>query len=155
MYSSLSFASVLALATSFFSGVEAVPRLGEVRRDGVPVAYSSVIPSVPYGSGAPSASATSGNTYNFTTAPYGNTTNSTSNSTTWQSTHPSQPALLPAVHWNYDMSDIRNLAPMDSCNLYYSANGVSGKLSSFPCSLKTLIKVHRSCRGTCFLSSKH
>ena len=126
MHSSLSVIPVLALATSFFSGVEAVPRLGEVRRDGVPVAYSSVVPSVPYGSAAPSAGP-SGNTYNFTAASYGNSTNSTTNSTTWQSTHPSQPALLPAVHWNYDTSDIRNLAPMDSCNLYYSANGVSGK----------------------------
>ena len=39
-----------------------------------------------------------------------------------------QPALLPAVHWNHDKGDYRNLAPMNSHNLYYSAHGVSGKL---------------------------
>jgi hypothetical protein len=33
--------------------------------------------------------------------------------------------LLPAVHWDYPVDDIRNLAPSNSSNLYYSANGVS------------------------------
>ncbi len=133
MYSSLSLTAVLTLATSLLSSVEAIPRLGQVRRDGVPVPYSSVVPSVTYGSSAPSSSPTSGGSYNFTTAPYGNSTGNSTNSTstTWQSSQPSQPALLPAVHWNYDTSDIRNLAPMDSCNLYYSANGVSGMSNSY------------------------
>ncbi|KAI4724435.1 hypothetical protein E4T49_07826 [Aureobasidium sp. EXF-10728] len=33
--------------------------------------------------------------------------------------------LLPAVHWDYPVGDIHNLAPSNSSNLYYSSNGVS------------------------------
>ncbi|CAD0108013.1 unnamed protein product [Aureobasidium uvarum] len=33
--------------------------------------------------------------------------------------------LLPAVHWDYPVDDIHNLAPSNSSNLYYSSNGVS------------------------------
>lgn len=33
--------------------------------------------------------------------------------------------LLPAVHWDYPVGDIRNLAPSNSSELYYSAGGVS------------------------------
>lgn len=33
--------------------------------------------------------------------------------------------LLPAVHWDYPVGDIHNLAPSNSSNLYYSAGGVS------------------------------
>lgn len=33
--------------------------------------------------------------------------------------------LLPAVHWNYPVDDIHNLAPSNSSNLYYSSDGVS------------------------------
>lgn len=33
--------------------------------------------------------------------------------------------LLPAVHWDYPVDDIHNLAPSNSSNLYYSSGGVS------------------------------
>lgn len=33
--------------------------------------------------------------------------------------------LLPAVHWEYPVDDIRNLIPSNSSDLYYSAGGVS------------------------------
>ncbi|KAH0262196.1 hypothetical protein KCU91_g13558, partial [Aureobasidium melanogenum] len=33
--------------------------------------------------------------------------------------------LLPAVHWDYPVDDIHNLAPSNSSNLYYSSDGVS------------------------------
>lgn len=33
--------------------------------------------------------------------------------------------LLPAVHWDYPVDDIQNLAPSNDSNLYYSAGGVS------------------------------
>ncbi|KAL8669726.1 MAG: hypothetical protein Q9168_005695 [Polycauliona sp. 1 TL-2023] len=36
-----------------------------------------------------------------------------------------QKALLPAVHWNHDKSDLQHLVPVDSHKLYYSANGVA------------------------------
>ncbi|KAH0187402.1 hypothetical protein KCU99_g8796, partial [Aureobasidium melanogenum] len=33
--------------------------------------------------------------------------------------------LLPAVHWDYPVDDIHNLAPSNSSNLYYTSGGVS------------------------------
>ena len=33
--------------------------------------------------------------------------------------------LLPAVHWDYPVEDIQNLAPANSSDLYYSSGGVS------------------------------
>lgn len=33
--------------------------------------------------------------------------------------------LLPAVHWDYPVDNIQNLAPSNSSNLYYSSDGVS------------------------------
>ena len=131
MHSLLSLTALLTLSTSILSGVEAVPRSLRIRRDGVAAPYLSSLPSAPYGSQASAPSATPGGPYRLTPGPYSNSTDSpSSNSTAWQSSQPSQPALLPAVHWNYDVSDIRNLAPVDSCNLYYSANGVSGVSAS-------------------------
>ena len=37
------------------------------------------------------------------------------------------PTLLPAVHWEYPLDDIRNLAPINTSDLYYSYNGISGE----------------------------
>ena len=35
------------------------------------------------------------------------------------------PTLLPAVHWDFPVNDIRNLAPGSDTQLYYSTNGIS------------------------------
>ena len=48
---------------------------------------------------------------------------------TSKSSIPAQPVLLPTVHWNHDVGDIRNLAPQSSQDFYYSVGGVSGKRS--------------------------
>ncbi|KAL8886407.1 MAG: hypothetical protein Q9215_005880 [Flavoplaca cf. flavocitrina] len=37
----------------------------------------------------------------------------------------SQPALLPAVHWDHDHGDLSHLAPTENHNLYYAAAGIS------------------------------
>ncbi|KAL9635551.1 MAG: hypothetical protein Q9204_002587 [Flavoplaca sp. TL-2023a] len=36
-----------------------------------------------------------------------------------------QKALLPAVHWNHDMSELQHLVPVNSHKLYYTADGVA------------------------------
>ncbi|KIV83450.1 hypothetical protein PV11_05473 [Exophiala sideris] len=35
------------------------------------------------------------------------------------------PTLLPAVHWDYPVDDIRNLGPINSSDLYYTSNGIA------------------------------
>ena len=44
-----------------------------------------------------------------------------------QSTVPSQPALLPAVHWNHDPDDLQNVAPQENQSFYYTPDGVAGQ----------------------------
>ena len=51
-----------------------------------------------------------------------------SQSTTGNSSKPTQPALVPAVHWNTKTGDLKALDPTVNQSLYYSAGGVSGKI---------------------------
>ncbi|KAJ8604623.1 hypothetical protein MRB53_041721 [Persea americana] len=75
--------------------------------------------AAPAGSGAPSSSA----------APSANgapLSSSGGSAPTFESgAFSGGPTLLPAVHWEYPVDDIRNLAPVNSTDLYYSENGVS------------------------------
>ena len=47
-----------------------------------------------------------------------------------QNNNAAQEALLPAVHWDRDTSDLQNLLPVNSHELYYSDSGISGIFTS-------------------------
>ena len=66
-----------------------------------------------------------------------------------------QDALLPAVHWDRDTSDLQNLLPVNSHQLYYSDSGISGMLTS---SLQVKIKFDfksRSHPRACLCTPEH